>query len=499
MMKTNLTVEALQHYGQHPVDFCQDLIEGVDFDKWQVEAFDALVKHRFIAIRSGSGVGKTVFLSLATLWFLATKPFARIPSTAPSQHQLYDLLWAEHSKWINRSKFLRALLVWTQSKVAVRHHEARWFAIARTAKVSPDGQVAEGLQGFHAESKDDNLLFIVDEASGVPDAVFPAVEGAFTSTNSYCILAGNPTRLAGYFHSVFNDLRMKKHYRLFHVSCYNSSFVSERYLKMMETRYGKDHPIFQIKVLGEFPTRTTETLFAPEDIETFRNRTKSKLPVRNLPIEIGIDIGRTSSRSVMCIRQGFNILEYRDRYLTGGVVDTLELTEWAVEAIRSYEPRLVKVDYVGIGAGVYDNLKDLFPKIVVPVAGNAQPPSDLKDRYVNLRAAGYWNLRTLLPHLFCRKIPDRLIEELSDIRVFYPNGKVQIESKADMVKRCKHSPDYADATMYAFLSSKLCEAPLTARAPLALGNINTELEKSSSFWSKMPSEPKFSRWDVLHC
>ncbi|MCD6262300.1 MAG: hypothetical protein J7J52_04690 [Deltaproteobacteria bacterium] len=493
----NLTVEALQHYSQHPVDFCQDLIEGVDFDRWQIEAFDALTKYRFIAIRSGSGVGKTVFLSLATLWFLATKPFARIPSTAPSQHQLYDLLWSEHSKWIHRSKFLRELLSWTQSKVAVRHHEARWFAIARTAKVSPDGQVAEGLQGFHAESKDDNLLFIVDEASGVPDAVFPAVEGAFTSSNSYCILAGNPTRLSGYFHSVFNDLRMKKQYRLFHVSCYDSSFVSERYLRMMETRYGKDHPIFQIKVLGDFPSRTMETLFAPEDIETFRNRTKSKLPVKNLPIEIGVDVGRTSSKSVMCIRQGFNILEFRDLFLTGGVVDTLEVTEWVAEAIRSYEPKSVKIDFVGIGAGVYDNLKALFPKIVVPVAGNAQVPPDLKDRYTNLRAQGYWNLRSLLPHLFCRNIPDRFLEEISDIRVFYPNGKVQIESKADMVKRCGHSPDYADAAMYAFLDSRLCATPDRIVEPIPLGKVNTDLEKLS-LWGKMKFEPKFPKWSALH-
>ena len=264
----DISIEALQFYEDHPVEFCNDLIEGVDFDDWQIEAFDRLLRDHFVAIAAGSGVGKTVWLALVLCWFLGTKPYSKVPCTAPSQHQLNDLLWGEAHKWISRSDYLSSMFDWTQTKIAVRRYGPQWFAVARTARVSPQGQVAEGLQGFHAE---ENLLYIIDEASGVPDEIFPAVEGALTGKKAYAILTANPTRLTGYFHSIFNDIRMRGLYSTMHVSCLDSKFVDERYIKMMEARYGRNHPIWQIKVLGEFPTADVNLFFPPEDVEAFRN------------------------------------------------------------------------------------------------------------------------------------------------------------------------------------------------------------------------------------
>ena len=53
----DVSIEAIQFYEDHPIEFCEDLI-GVELDTWQKRAFDALVKDHFIAIRAGSGVGK---------------------------------------------------------------------------------------------------------------------------------------------------------------------------------------------------------------------------------------------------------------------------------------------------------------------------------------------------------------------------------------------------------------------------------------------------------
>ena len=47
-----------------------------------------------------------------------------------------------------------------RTKVYMIGNEERWFA---TAKLQPD----ENMQGFH----EDYMLFIVDEASGVPDPI----------------------------------------------------------------------------------------------------------------------------------------------------------------------------------------------------------------------------------------------------------------------------------------------------------------------------------------
>jgi len=60
-------------------------------------------KKRGISIMSGQGTGKDGFASWAILWFLTCFPNPKVPCTAPTAHQLYDVLWAEVSKWMRNS------------------------------------------------------------------------------------------------------------------------------------------------------------------------------------------------------------------------------------------------------------------------------------------------------------------------------------------------------------------------------------------------------------
>lgn len=115
-------------------------------DKWQKEAATAIAQHRKVSIRSGQGVGKTAFEANLVLWFLACFPYPRVVCTAPTRQQLNDVLWAEIAKWQERSPVLQAMLVWTKTRVYMRGHEKRWFAVARTA-TKP-----ENMQGFHEDN-----------------------------------------------------------------------------------------------------------------------------------------------------------------------------------------------------------------------------------------------------------------------------------------------------------------------------------------------------------
>ena len=60
------------------------------------------------------------------------------------------------------------------------------FIVSRTARVDRP----EAFQGFHSE----NMLFLVDEASGVEDIIFEVGAGAMSTTGAKTILTGNPTR-----------------------------------------------------------------------------------------------------------------------------------------------------------------------------------------------------------------------------------------------------------------------------------------------------------------
>jgi len=491
----NLTIEALQFYEENPQEFGEDILHHT-YDDWQKDAFKSLVNDHFIAIRAGSGVGKSFWVGDVTAWFLATKPFCRIPTTAPSQHQLKDILWAEHHKNMRESEFLGELLVWTSERLAVKKYAPDWYAVARTARVSPAGAVAEGLQGFHAA---ENLLYIVDEASGVPDAVFPAIEGALTGKKAYCILTGNPTRLHGYFYDVFNNYEMRGLYKLVHVNSEHSKFVEERYLRMMEARYGREHPIYQIKVLGNFPTADVSMVFSPEDIEKMRNNSRDMYDNRTnrVPIQMGLDIGRTTNKSVLCIRRGYKVLEFVEKPLAGGISDVPDVTNWAIEHMMAYNPESVKVDSVGIGAGVYDNLKRLYPRIVSPVIGQAAVPEEDKTTFTNLRALGYWNLRDIFPFLYIDKIPDRLLVEAGNLLYEIKNGKILIQAKESM----ERSPDYLDALMYAYLEDEFCADEFNVIVFPSFGKANSGFSQKKG-WDLVvkgrSDTAKSSKFDLFH-
>jgi hypothetical protein len=120
-----------------------------------------------VSVRSGHGIGKSSSAAWAVSWMLETHDYAKVPCSAPSSHQLRDILWGELSKWRRHADALsaargdpqrfwlsRLFKLLTDSLVDPSAKE--WGAFARTArKENP-----EALQGFHAT----HLLFVLDEA-----------------------------------------------------------------------------------------------------------------------------------------------------------------------------------------------------------------------------------------------------------------------------------------------------------------------------------------------
>ncbi len=145
-------------YAKEPVYFVEDILLARP-DENQKAILRSVAQEPMTSVRSGHGIGKSAVESWAVLWFLLTRPFPKIPCTAPTQHQLFDILWAEVHKWIRNNPALEREVTWTKEKIYMRGYPEEWFAVARTATV-PDA-----LQGFHAE----HLLYIIDEASGVKE------------------------------------------------------------------------------------------------------------------------------------------------------------------------------------------------------------------------------------------------------------------------------------------------------------------------------------------
>jgi hypothetical protein len=272
--------EALDHYIDHPVDFIEDVFH-VQLDDWQKQVCSWLANDElgYVAVAAGSGVGKSWLLSKLIFWFLTTRK-GKVPCTAPTEHQLFDVLWSKLKDDLDASPELQKHFTWTQTKLFVNGHVATWYAVARTATVRKAGKIQEGLQGFH----DDNLLFIVDEASGVADSSMAAVDGALTALNAKIIMTSNPTRLSGKFYAAFHKTRIELGgpWKCLNVDCRQSKWVSDKYIRDKEFEYGKDSTFCKAKVYGEFPDQEADTLISKSEFLSFRT---GQLPAKIYTID----------------------------------------------------------------------------------------------------------------------------------------------------------------------------------------------------------------------
>ena len=241
--------DSIPKWKADPVMFMREVLL-FEPDDWQIEVAHDLRDYPRVSVKSGQGVGKTGLEAALLLGFLVCYPYPRIVATAPTKQQLHDVLWSEVDKWMNNSPLLPMLLKWTKTYVYMIGYEKRWFAVARTA-TKP-----ENMQGFH----EDNMLFIVDEASGVADPIMEAITGTLAGENNKLLLMGNPTKTSGTFydsHTVDRSL-----YKCHTVNSEHSKRTNKENIEAMKRKYGADSNVVRVRVYGEFPQQEDD-VFIP--------------------------------------------------------------------------------------------------------------------------------------------------------------------------------------------------------------------------------------------
>lgn len=421
--------------------FVREALGVEQVEQFQDDALWALSQGKRVAIRSGHGVGKSALMAWALLWYSVTHYPHKIPCTAPSAHQLFDILWAEIGTWLRR---LRELWPVFGDELELKSDRLEWksapqecFAAARTArKESP-----EALQGFHSQ----NLLFLIDEASGVEDNIFEVSEGALSTAGAIVLMAGNPTRTSGYFYDAFH--RSRERWHTMRVSCEESSRVSKEYIDGMRKRYGADSNVYRVRVLGEFPNSDDNAVIPLDLCEA--------AVVRQVEphggMVWGVDVARFGSdRTALCKRRGNTVPEpiktwrQKDTMQVAGLI----YLEWQ-NTPPDARPSNIAVDVIGIGAGVVDRLRELS----LPVTGiNVAEAASIDERYMRLRDELWFRARDWLAAKDCKLPEDEaLIAELSTpTYAITSSGRLKVEGKDEMKKRGVDSPDIADAFCLTF-------------------------------------------------
>lgn len=467
-----LSDEAILFYADEPTYFVEDIIKATPDEK-QRDILRSLRDYPMTSVRSGHGIGKSAVEAWSVIWYMCTRPFPKIPCTAPTEHQLFDVLWAEISKWLRSNPELKSDIIWTQQKLYMRGYPEEWFAVPRTA-TNP-----EALQGFHA----DHVLYIIDEASGVSDKVFEPVLGAMTGEDAKLLMMGNPTRLTGFFYDSHH--RNRGQYSAIHVDGRDSQHVSKKFVQQIIDMFGLDSDVFRVRVAGQFPKSTPDSLIMMDWCEA---ATQLKPETVRGRVDIGVDVARYGDDSSAL----YPVIDkvQSDGYELYHHNRTTEISGYVVQMIKRYAAECldavirVKVDCDGLGVGVYDNLYDLTDQIIDEVRrdrcrreglnpddGNqwnecqSIPQLDLEIVECHFGAAGgkideddpveysnstglMWGKVRKLLQTGKLQIPDddALISQLSNRRyIVNKDGKLELERKEAMKKRGLPSPDIADA------------------------------------------------------
>jgi len=430
----------VDHYSRQPNAFWREVL-GRTTDPWQQQANRALAHgHRRIAVRSGHGVGKGVWLASSICWFCCTRAPFKVGVTAPSAPQLHDALMGDV-----RATFRLLPPAWADlfdvdsDRIKLKSSPDDCFVTARTSRADNP----ESLQGIHSP----NVMLVIDEASGVSDETFEAAGGSMSTPGAVTLCCGNPTRATGFFWRVHN-LERDRWFTL-RVSCLDSPRVSRDFVDEIANRYGEDSNSYRVRVLGEFPLADADTLIPADLVDGAM--------LRDIALDLGaaeiwgVDVARFgSAESVLIKRRGTRVTDMPRRW---SGLDTMALAGVIKAEYDSLphtaRPALIVIDVIGIGAGVVDRLAEQE----LPILGlNVGEVPSVTGRFVRMRDQLWYQVREWLES---RQVTlprdDKLRQDLTSPRAtFMSDGRLQVESKAQLRSRGVASPDSGDALCLTF-------------------------------------------------
>ncbi|HUT87700.1 MAG TPA: hypothetical protein VMX15_06420 [Candidatus Heimdallarchaeota archaeon] len=434
-------------YEHDPLGFSTDCL-GVTLTPDQQRVLLALTTKPRVAVRSGHSVGKTVLAAIAILWWLYCRR-GLIVSTAPTWEHVADVLWREiNQRHANALVPLPGRCVQTELRIA-----NDWYAVGlSTNKPS-------AFQGRHHP----RLLVVVDEATGVSEQVHMEIGTLATDPENCILMIGNPTLTSGTFYEAFKP---ESPWEKIHISCMTHpnvltgttvipGAVSREWIAEKERTWGKEHPFWFSRVLGEFPRISVKGVIPLAWIERAINEEERLAAIKLASEERvqrigGLDVARYGdNRCVYTQRLGNGI----ERIQAWSHLSLMETADRGLALIEENELQALVVDASGIGAGVVDRLLQLNAPVVAYNGGHrAFTPSSFSNR----RTEMWWAIRQRLERqaLWVPKIYEYTDQLVSDLIApeyeITSSGRIKIDTKEDLLKRGIASPDFADSLVLCF-------------------------------------------------
>src|ERR1035437_7572045 len=253
---------------QDPVLFAKEMLCHETWSQ-QEAILRSVATHRRTAVKACHASGKTFTAAEATLWWITHRKSGIVVTTAPTMTQVERLLWGEI-----RNAVRTAIIEYPEPSATSLNLGPKHYAVGISTNEG------ERFQGFHGD-----LLVILDKAPGVKPRIYDAIEGFRTGGDVRVLALGNPTIASGPFFDAFTKNR--EGWNLITISAFDTpnlkGLTLEALLKLSEeelddnpvpyltTRrwvtekyheWGPNHPLWESRVLGNFPAQAEDALLS---------------------------------------------------------------------------------------------------------------------------------------------------------------------------------------------------------------------------------------------
>jgi hypothetical protein len=450
----------------------------------QQAVLSSLGSHRRTAVKSCHEIGKSFIAARAIGWWIDTHPLgeAFVVTTAPTAPQVEAILWREFGR------------VHSKGKLAGRLNQTEWWinTIGKDELIAFGRKPADtdptAFQGIHAPY----VLFVGDEACGLPKAILEAADSLIANDNSKSLLIGNPDDPFSHFAEL---CKAGSDYNVIEIGAFDTpnftgealpktvldqligrTYVEEKRKQWAPNwrwvdRFGQPSdprrgvrvvpppdadpqdtdPYWQSKILGKFPKTSGVQALIPE--VWIRAAQERSLDAHG-DNRLGVDVGGGGDSSTGVHRRGYVARVLWEDHNP----DTMQTCGNAIHHAQRIGADAVLVDSIGIGRGVADRGKELDQPFTAVNVGEGARGEDtdgkpFSDHFVNYRAQLWWSVRSVFEsgEIDIDPQDQQLAKELANLRFKRTSsGKIQIESKEDMKKRGQPSPNRADGLMLTF-------------------------------------------------
>ena len=384
---------------------------------------------------------------------------SKVVTTAPTWRQVKSVLWQRiHSLISPHKELLGAEVLSTQIRI---HPD--WEAIG-LATSDPSK-----FQGFHSPG---GVLLVVDEAGGVDnDEIWAAMDGCLTGERDRMLCIGNPTVPEGQFfvrsvRGIEPDGSGAGGRQVIRISAFDvpnvktgkevvPGLVSKDFVERKRVEWGEDSPMWQSRILGQFPTTGSDALYPLAWLE----RAFQPKDVPSGERVAALDVARKGADSnALCVREGGKLLKLS----VWSAPDTQTSVGRFVSELVTHKPQVARIDTVGLGGPMFDQVNsmrnsDRRLRGIQLEEFEAGSRAFDEEQFQNLKAEAYFHFRGLLERdevdLSALPLDLRTSIEVQATAINYEymqNGKLKIEDKQQMKRRKGFSPDELEAIIMAY-------------------------------------------------